>query len=149
MADLLCIFLPLVDIFCPLRRSPLGCGVVQIVVRRLAARQVRVSIPSRGTGRTPGRPSTERRAMRKQECTLGEWTYKLIVRKNMENKQNKVADATKPLSFILDINSVGRVPTGCQTANNSFLARNIMRWNGSKWSPEGLQKSIKLPVQCT
>jgi hypothetical protein len=53
MADLLCIFLPLVDIFCPLRHSPLGCGVAQIVVRRLAARQVRVSIPVSRHGMAP------------------------------------------------------------------------------------------------
>ncbi len=53
MADLLCIFLPLVDIFCPLRRSPLGCGVAQKVVRRLAARQVRVRIPVSRHGMAP------------------------------------------------------------------------------------------------
>jgi hypothetical protein len=38
---------------------------------------------------TPGGPSTERGAMRKQEWTIDVWMYECIVRKNIENKQKE------------------------------------------------------------
>jgi hypothetical protein len=75
---------------------PAGCGAAQIwcgaaqkVVRWLAVRQAGVRIPVRHLREAL---YTERRAMRKQECTLGEWMYEwmyCIVRKNIENKQKE------------------------------------------------------------